>query len=83
MERFESEWKHSLSDDQSLELAKIMEIIDLKYGSELEDIFSEADHNQKGEQLRKEWKQDKMDHISFWDDQVGNGLFHITLAHGI
>ena len=77
MEKYESEWKHNLSDDQSLQLAKIMHIIDIKFQDELEGIFSEADRHQRGEQLRKEWSQDRSDHLNFWSDQAGNGWLKI------
>ena len=74
VEKYDSEWKCNLSDEQSLELAKIMQVIDEKYQCVLEDVFIEADQNQRGEQLRREWNQDRSDHLDFWDDQVGNGL---------
>ena len=45
----------------------------------LEDVFIEADQNQRGEQLRREWNQDRSDHLDFWDDQVGNGLCIIII----
>ena len=76
VEKYESEWKHSLDDEQSIQLsiqlAKIMKIIDEDYDGELQKIFSEADQN-KCEQLKKEWNQDKVDHLHFWEDQAGNG----------
>lgn len=75
VEKYESDWNHHLSDEQSLQLAKIMQIIDVRFPDELQSIFSEADEHQGGEQLRKEWNQDKLDHLKFFNDQVRNGVF--------
>ena len=73
VERYVLEWKNSLDDDQSLQLAKIMQIIEEKYEGDLQKIFNEAEQNNKCLQLQKEWNQDKEDHLNFWEDQVGNG----------
>lgn len=62
----------TLDDQQSVQLAKVMQIIEDKYTSDLQKIFNEADQN-KCAQLQKEWNQDKSDHLHFWNDQAGNG----------
>ena len=51
-----------------------MQTIDTSFQSDLQDVLSEADKCQRGEMLRKEWEQDKEDHLNFWDDQVENGI---------
>lgn len=48
-------WIWDLNDEQSIQLAKIMQAIEDKYSSELEGVFSEADQSQNAEYLRREW----------------------------
>ena len=75
LETYESKWRHKLSDEQSLQLAKIMRVIDVELQDDLEKVLKEAEKKSKtaADQLRQEWEQDKRDHLDFWKDEAENG----------
>ena len=75
VEKHESEWRRKLCDEQSLELAQIMKVIDANLSDDLERVFTEAKERSKSDtQLHKEWEKDREYHITFYRDQAKNGM---------
>ena len=63
----------TVDDEQSDELAKVMEKIEETCTSELEEVFKDADHRSCGESIRGVWEDDKCNwKTSFFKDQQSN-----------
>ena len=75
VQKYKSEWRHKLSDEQSMELAKIMKVIEMELPDDLRKVLEDVEKQcpRKAELLRREWEQDQKDHLDFYEDQAKNG----------
>ncbi len=74
LKKIDLAWRCNLDDQQSQELARIVDCIDAEHGDTLEQVLKESDPAGKGDYLRKVWEQDRNERVSFWRDQARNGM---------
>ena len=75
VKKYKSQWQEKLDENQSAQLFKVTSIINEQHKDILEEVLS----SDKSNFLRKEWENDKQQHIESW--KIKQRMVNLIVIH--